>query len=111
MTESWPNKLVVAISSRALFDLEQSHGVFEQEGEAGYHRYQVEHEDDVLEPGVAYPVVTKSSISAVRRLPAVKARTVMSRRLAPIYFYRLMPATCAALSMRVLPRRLSCHRR
>lgn len=59
MTEPWPNKLVVAISSRALFDLEESHLVFEEEGEEGYHRYQVEHEDDVLAPGVAYPVVTK----------------------------------------------------
>jgi 5'-nucleotidase len=37
-------KLVVAISSRALFNLEQSHTVFETEGKEAYCRYQLEHE-------------------------------------------------------------------
>lgn len=52
-------KLVVAISSRALFNLDESHDVFEREGTAAYCRYQVEHEDEVLEPGVAYSLVCK----------------------------------------------------
>jgi 5'-nucleotidase len=55
-----PNdKLVVAISSRALFDLDESHRVFETEGEAAYCRYQIEHEDETLDPGMAYPLVRK----------------------------------------------------
>jgi hypothetical protein len=41
---SKPGKLVVAVASRALFDLDESHGVFESEGEDAYARYQVRHE-------------------------------------------------------------------
>lgn len=52
-------KLVVAISSRALFDLDAGHAVFEQEGLEAYCRYQIEHEDVVLGPGVAFPLVHK----------------------------------------------------
>jgi len=36
--------LVVAISSRALFNLDESHAVFEYEGVEAYCRYQVERE-------------------------------------------------------------------
>ena len=35
-------KLVIAISSRALFDLTESHGVFEEKGIEEYRKYQVE---------------------------------------------------------------------
>lgn len=52
-------KLVVAISSRALFDLEESHRVFETEGVDAYCRYQIERENDLLEPGVAFSLVEK----------------------------------------------------
>lgn len=52
-------KLVVAISSRALFDLEESHRVFETEGVDAYCRYQIERENDVLEPGMAFYLVEK----------------------------------------------------
>jgi len=51
--------LVVAISSRALFDLEESHRIFEADGLEAYQRYQLEREDKVLEPGVAFPLVRK----------------------------------------------------
>ncbi len=54
-----PSKLVVAISSRALFDLDDSHAVFEAEGVDAYCKYQIEHEDDPLEPGVAFTLVQK----------------------------------------------------
>lgn len=52
-------KLVIAISSRALFDLEASHEVFEQQGREAYTRYQIEHEEVVLPPGVAFDLVKK----------------------------------------------------
>lgn len=52
-------KLVVAISSRALFDLEEGHRVFETEGVDAYCRYQIERENDLLEPGAAFPLVEK----------------------------------------------------
>ncbi len=51
--------LVIAISSRALFDLDEAHRVYEQEGLAAYSHYQIEHEDDPLPPGQAFPVVQK----------------------------------------------------
>lgn len=53
------NKLVVAISSRALFDLAASHQVYEQEGLQAYSDYQIAHEDEPLEPGEAFPLVEK----------------------------------------------------
>ena len=67
------DRLVVAISSRALFDLEQSHQVFENEGVDAYCRYQIEHENEVLEPGVALPLVKK--FLRLNQLDSERART------------------------------------
>jgi 5'-nucleotidase len=44
------DRLVIAISSRALFDLSQSHAVFERDGVEAYQRHQVEHENELLKP-------------------------------------------------------------
>jgi len=52
-------KLVVAISSRALFDLIESHQVYECEGVEAYCKYQIDREDDPLLPGVAFDLVKK----------------------------------------------------
>ncbi|HET7921149.1 MAG TPA: 5'-nucleotidase [Gammaproteobacteria bacterium] len=52
-------RLVIAISSRALFDLEASHRVFVEQGLEAYSRYQIEHEEDLLSPGVAFTLVRK----------------------------------------------------
>lgn len=51
------NKLVIGVSSRALFDLEAENAIFENDGLAAYSQYQLEHEDDVLQPGTAFPLV------------------------------------------------------
>ena len=51
--------LTVAITTRALFDLEDSHAVFEAQGIEAYAEHQRAHEDDVLEPGIAFPLVRK----------------------------------------------------
>ncbi|HEY4555823.1 MAG TPA: 5'-nucleotidase, partial [Lysobacter sp.] len=51
--------LIVAISSRTLFDMEDSHRLFESEGLDAYADYQRSHEDDVLAPGIAFPLVRK----------------------------------------------------
>jgi 5'-nucleotidase len=50
---------VIGISSRALFDLGESHGVFEKNGLEAYSAYQMEHEEEYLKPGVAFPLVKK----------------------------------------------------
>lgn len=52
-------KLVVGISSRALFELDESHTLFEQRGVEEYSRYQIAHENDPLQEGGAYGLVKK----------------------------------------------------
>jgi 5'-nucleotidase len=59
MSELNGPKLVIAISSTALFDMGESHEIYESQGVAAYSVYQREHEDDILEPGEAFPLVTK----------------------------------------------------
>jgi len=51
------NKLVVGISSRALFDLEEENRIFEDDGLKAYCEYQIEHETDILKPGTAFPLI------------------------------------------------------
>ena len=51
------NPLVIGISSRALFDLEDENQIFEQQGLAAYEAYQIEHENDILAKGSAFPLV------------------------------------------------------
>jgi len=51
--------LVVGITSRALFDLDESHKIFENEGLEAYRDYQISNENNALGPGQAYPLVTK----------------------------------------------------
>ena len=58
-TEKSSSKLVIAISSTALFDMSESHSIYEQEGVEAYSSYQRQHEDDILEPGEALPLVSK----------------------------------------------------
>ena len=54
-----PEKLVIAISSRALFNLDAEHLVFENEGLEAYSTYQVAHEDTPLERGQAFTLAKK----------------------------------------------------
>ncbi len=58
-TDGGPRRLVVAISSRALFDLEEAHRVFEEQGLERYAAYQIARENEVLRPGIAFPLVRK----------------------------------------------------
>ena len=57
MPETLEDKLVIGISSRALFDLAEANEVFESEGLSAYRRYQREHEHETLGPGTALPLV------------------------------------------------------
>lgn len=59
MAVNLDNKLVVAISSRALFDLAESHAIYEAEGLDAYRQYQIERENTVLEVGDAFGLVQK----------------------------------------------------
>lgn len=53
------NKLVVAISSRALFNLEEENRIFESGDDAGYMKLQLERLDVPALPGIAYSLVRK----------------------------------------------------
>lgn len=57
--DNTPRLLTVAITSRALFDLEESHALYESAGIGAYREYQLANEEDVLAPGVAFPTVRK----------------------------------------------------
>ncbi len=49
--------LVVGISSRALFDLEEENQLFETEGLDAYTEHQLQHAEDVLNPGTGFRLV------------------------------------------------------
>ena len=51
--------MIVAISSRALFDLGESHALFEREGLDAYREFQMARENDLLGEGIAFPLVRK----------------------------------------------------
>lgn len=53
------HKLVIAVSSSALFDLSESHAVFTDKGAVAYKAFQTENLDKVLEKGVAFPFVRR----------------------------------------------------
>ena len=52
-------KLVIAISSSALFDMQDSDAVFRQDGEDAYRVYQQKHINDPLKEGVAFPFIKR----------------------------------------------------
>ena len=56
---SLDDKLVVAISSRALFDFEEENRVFESGDAAGYMRLQLERRERPAKPGIAFSLVKK----------------------------------------------------
>lgn len=53
------NLLTVAVSSSALFDLTESDSIYQNEGLEAYRRYQIQHEEQVLEPGEGFLLVKK----------------------------------------------------
>jgi 5'-nucleotidase len=59
MNPTLKNQLVVAISSRALFDLEEENLVFEQSDDNAYMRLQLERLEQPAKPGVAFSLVKK----------------------------------------------------
>ena len=53
------DRLIVAITARALFDLEDSHALFQASGLDAYAEFQRSREKEVLAPGIAFPLVQK----------------------------------------------------
>ncbi|MCM1224638.1 MAG: 5'-nucleotidase [Lachnospiraceae bacterium] len=50
-------KMVIGVSSRALFDLTAENEIFEKQGLEAYCRYQVEHEQEILKPGPGFRLI------------------------------------------------------
>jgi 5'-nucleotidase len=54
---SLSDKLVIGISSRALFDLEHENKIYQSDGTEAYAAYQRANEDQPLKPGTAFPLI------------------------------------------------------
>lgn len=59
MPFSTENKLVIAVSSRALFDLNEANNIFENQGEKAYMEYQWDNRKSILKRGVAFPFIKR----------------------------------------------------
>jgi len=57
MAYNLKNKLVVAVSSRALFELEIENKIFEENGLDAYYKYQLENENEPLQKGTGYRLI------------------------------------------------------
>lgn len=52
-------KLVIAVSTSALFDMEESDSIFKAKGIEAYRKYQEQNIDTPLKKGVAYPFIKR----------------------------------------------------
>ena len=57
MSYKLEDKMVIGVSSRALFDLTKENEIFENEGLDAYQSYQFEHEKDILAPGPGFSLI------------------------------------------------------
>lgn len=85
---SLDGKLVVAISSRALFDFEEENQVFEQADDTAYMRLQLERLEIPAKPGVAFSLVQK--LLAFNEELSQKVEVVILSRNDPVSGLRVM---------------------
>ena len=71
MTTPIEQQIVIAVSSRALFNLESEHHIFEEQGVEAYRAWQVAHANEPLEPGTAFPFIQKSVSYTHLTLPTI----------------------------------------
>jgi 5'-nucleotidase len=88
MGASLQGKLVVAISSRALFDLEEENRVFEQADDKAYMAMQMDRIDQPAQPGVAFSLVKK--LLAFNSEGAQRVEVVILSRNDPVSGLRVM---------------------
>lgn len=81
--------LVVGVSSRALFDLEEENAIFEKEGIEGYRRFQEEHEHQLLAKGTAFPLV-QSLLALNEQASGPIVEVVVMSRNSPLTGVRIM---------------------
>ncbi|MDP2371650.1 5'-nucleotidase [Rhodoferax sp.] len=77
MATTLDGKLVVAISSRALFDFEEENELFEQGDDRAYMRLQLSRLEQPAKPGVAFSLIKKllafNTSSAAKQAPTAQA--------------------------------------
>src|SRR5258708_13597969 len=94
MPYSVEGKLVVAISSRALFDFEEENRIFERDGEAAYVALQYARLDVPAREGVAFPLVKK--LLAFNTPRAHRAEGVILSKNDPVSGLRGFPSPTLA---------------
>jgi len=82
MPTSLAGQLVVAISSRALFDFEEENQLFEATDDRAYMRLQLERVDSPAKPGVAFSLVNK--LLAFNVADAARVEVVILSRNDPV---------------------------
>lgn len=87
MSVTLDDKLVVAISSRALFDLEEENRVWEGGDPAAYMRLQLERLDQAARPGIAFSLVRK--LLAFNDTSSQRVEVVMLSRNDPVSGMRI----------------------
>ena len=88
MAVTLDGKLVVAISSRALFDFEEENQLFEQGDDRAYMQLQLERLDVPAKPGVAFSLVKK--LLAFNQEPTQRVEVVILSRNDPVSGLRVM---------------------
>lgn len=51
------NAITIAVSSRALFNMDREQDIYEQHGMEDYLKYQIQHEIEPFAPGPAFPFI------------------------------------------------------
>ena len=82
MAMNLDGRLVVAISSRALFDFEEENQVFEQGDDRAYMQLQRQRLDIPAKPGVAFSLVKK--LLAFNETPSQRVEVVILSRNDPV---------------------------
>jgi 5'-nucleotidase len=82
MTASLSGRLVVAISSRALFDFEEENQLFEGSDDRAYMKLQLDKVDEPARPGVAFSLVRK--LLAFNTPEAARVEVVILSRNDPV---------------------------
>ena len=88
MAMNLDGRLVVAISSRALFDFEEENRVFEQGDDRAYMQLQRQRMDVPAKPGVAFSLVKK--LLAFNETPSQRVEVVILSRNDPVSGLRVM---------------------
>lgn len=81
--------LTIAVSSRALFHMEDGNAIWEKQGQAAFNTYMREKENDPLRPGTAFPLV-KKLLALNKGQPRPLVNVVILSRNSPDAGFRIL---------------------